>query len=558
MVLGNLKIAARLLVGFGVLVVLIAGLTVQSVYSGGTLVDMMADVKRSNMDAVLDQKAEKSLYIARMHVWSALATNEPVRWDRAATALKTTREILATLLENTHGADRRAKVDVIVREIDNYEAVANRLRAFKGRNESLNDPDAQAALADAAAVAGRIDATGKELVESYGQFSDERMAAMDAQIHSAITFALIVGLFSIVLGSVLSVIISRSITRPIEGVMTGMERLSTGDLNVQVLWTERRDEVGALARAFLVFKENAIARQRMEDREHAEVAVREARQLKIDEATKRFDATIIALLTKIKSAVEHLHTSSDTLSANAEETQRQSAAVSAATEQATASVETVSAAGTELTASIQEIARQMSQSTTIARSAADEAQDANVKIGGLSDAVQKIGEVVNMITDIASQTNLLALNATIESARAGEAGKGFAVVANEVKHLAGQTSRATDEIAQQIASVQEETRAAVASIAGITGTITDISELATSIASAVEEQGAATAEIARSVEQASQGTREVACNISGVAQAAADTGRMAQGVYGAANDLLAQSTELERQVERFLQEVREA
>ena len=351
---------------------------------------------------------------------------------------------------------------------------------------------------------------------------------------------------------------SRSIIGPINGAKHCMEALTQGNLAVDVPGTDRRDEIGEMAKAVLVFKETAIERRSLEEREKAEIAAREARQQKIDEATKRFDSTVVAMLAKIKGAVEHLYTSADALSANAEQTQRQSTAVAAATDQATANVQTVSSASTELTASIHEISRQVQQSSAITGAAAEEAEGANRKIGGLAEAVQKISEVVKLINDIASQTNLLALNATIESARAGEAGKGFAVVANEVKHLAGQTARATDEIAQQIATVQQETQAAVVSIGGISGTITKINQLATGIAGAVEEQGAATSEIARNVEQAAQGTSEVASNIAGVAQAAAETGRMSQGVFKSANELLAESNTLEKAVEHFLREVREA
>ncbi|MDR3438318.1 methyl-accepting chemotaxis protein [Telmatospirillum sp.] len=398
--------------------------------------------------------------------------------------------------------------------------------------------------------------------QAFAEFAGKKAAAFiaSAEATSAKVRSLGVGLLlgSLAVGGLAGFVTSRSITRPIREAKVCMEALSTGNLAVDVPGSDRADEVGDMAKAVLVFKENAIERLRMEDHERAEVEARDLRQRKIDMATKRFDATVVAMLAKIKGAVENLHLSADALSANAQQTQRQSTAVAAATDQATANVETVSSASTELTASIHEISRQMQQSATITGTAATEAHEATRKIDGLVSAVQKIGDVVALINDIAAQTNLLALNATIESARAGEAGKGFAVVAGEVKHLAGQTGRATDEIAQQIATVQEETRAAVGVIGGISGTITRINELATTIAGAVEEQGAATDEIARNVEQASQGTRDVATNITGVAAAAAETGRMAQDVFKSADDLLAESNVLEKAVQDFLGEVREA
>ncbi|TAN70442.1 MAG: HAMP domain-containing protein, partial [Magnetospirillum sp.] len=329
----------------------------------------------------------------------------------------------------------------------------------------------------------------------------------------------------------------KRIILPIQALTGQMTRLAAGDMNAHFA-TPYKDEIGEMVKAVDVFRQNAVERRRLEDREKADLATRAERQQKIEDATKRFDQTITAIIARTRSAVEHLHTSSESLSANAEQTQRQSSAVSAATEQASANVETVAAAGVELSASIQEISRQVQQSSAIVLAAATESNDANQKITGLADAVQKISQFTDLINDIASQTNLLALNATIESARAGEAGKGFAVVANEVKHLAGQTGRATEDIAQQIATVQAETRSAVAAIGGISDTIGRISELSTVIAGAVEEQGSATAEIARNVGQATAGTREVALNISGVAQAATETGRMAQGVFGAASELL--------------------
>jgi methyl-accepting chemotaxis protein len=359
-------------------------------------------------------------------------------------------------------------------------------------------------------------------------------------------------------GALIGFVTARSITRPIGAAKRCMEALTQGDLSVDVPGADRRDEVGAMAKAVLVFKDTAIERRRWEDREKAEVQAREARQQRIDQSTRTFDASIGAMLGGIRKAVEDLHGAATRLAGTAERTRAQSSAVAAATELATGNVATVSSAAGQLTASIHEIAQRMQQSADITSAAAGEAEQATRRIDGLADAVQKIGDVVGLINSIAAQTNLLALNATIESARAGEAGKGFAVVAGEVKNLAGQTARATDEIARQIATVQEETEAAVGMIGGISGTILEINQLATAIAGAVEEQGAATDEISRNIEQASSGTRQVAGNITGVAEAARETGQMADGLFQAADSLLAESAALEREVGRFLSEVRAA
>jgi methyl-accepting chemotaxis protein len=254
----------------------------------------------------------------------------------------------------------------------------------------------------------------------------------------------------------------------------------------------------------------------------------------------------------VASAASEMEASAQSMSATAEETNRQSTAVAAASEQAATNVQTVASAAEELSASIREIQQQMTNSARIAQQAVEQVDRTDTTVTGLVQAADKIGEVVNLISDIASQTNLLALNATIEAARAGEAGKGFAVVASEVKNLANQTAKATEEIGQQIAAMQTATGESVQAIRGIGETIKQISEVTTTVASAVEEQGAATQEISRNVQQAAAGTQEVSSNITGVSQAATQTGTAAGQVLNAARELAQQGQQLNTEIDGFL------
>jgi methyl-accepting chemotaxis protein len=226
--------------------------------------------------------------------------------------------------------------------------------------------------------------------------------------------------------------------------------------------------------------------------------------------------------------------------------------------EASSNVETAAVAADELSGSINEIGRQLARTTDIVRAAVSEAHGTNHQITALAQAAQKIGDVIKLIRAIAGQTNLLALNATIEAARAGEAGKGFAVVASEVKGLASQTAKATEEIGAQIRAVQTASTDSVKAIETISTTISRVNEIATVIASAVEQQGAATNEIARNVQQAAKGTNEVSSNIGNVSQAAAETGSAATQVLGAAGELSKQSEKLRGQVGMFLASIRAA
>ena len=271
-----------------------------------------------------------------------------------------------------------------------------------------------------------------------------------------------------------------------------------------------------------------------------------------------FEASVRRLVTGVLSSVERLKANADALAQTSSHSQQQNSQMAGAVERASHSVETVASAAEELTASINEISRRVTESARIAQTAVDEANRTNVTVAGLSAAAQKIGEVVGLINNIASQTNLLALNATIEAARAGEAGKGFAVVASEVKSLANQTAKATDDIQAQVAQMQAVTGTAVEAIKAITGTIGRMNEIAASIATAVEQQGAATQEIARNVHEASDSTRDVMRNIERASEAAIETGRTANETQTATHQLSQLSGDLRHEVDGFVVRLRNA
>ena len=383
---------------------------------------------------------------------------------------------------------------------------------------------------------------------------------LHAQVQQVLLSGLAVGGGVLVLlVGLLTVALSRSVSRPL-GQMTGaMQRLAGGDHGTEVPALGRGDEVGDMARAVQVFKDNAIEMERMKAEQQAQErrAAEERHAAMLDLAAK-FEASVGAMVDSVAAASTELQTTAGGMTSTAEESNRQATAVAAASEEASVNVQTVAAATEELSASVTEISRQVTQSAEIASSAVTEAERTNVEIQSLAEAAHKIGEVIQLITDIAGQTNLLALNATIEAARAGEAGKGFAVVASEVKNLANQTAKATEDISAQINAIQTATQNSVAAIAGIGGTIKKIDQIATDIAGAVQEQGSATREIASNVQQAAMGTAEVSSNIVGVTEAARETGAAAGQVLTSAEELSQLANRLRGEVGRFLGQVRAA
>ena len=360
------------------------------------------------------------------------------------------------------------------------------------------------------------------------------------------------GLLATGLGVSVALLISRTIVRPVRATTAIMQRLADGDTDFDVPGQDRGDELGVMARTVEVFRGNQVALKEQWERQAMEHRVTEQRARALERLTDHFDATVTSMIAAVTQAVDGLERTAESLSSTADRNKQQAASVAGASQQATVNVHTVAAAAEELSGAISEISHQVTVNAQISGQAVQASERANAQIANLGDATHRIGEVADLITSIASQTNLLALNATIEAARAGEAGRGFAVVAGEVKNLANQTAHATEEIAQQIAAVQQATEQAVTAIREITAIIGQSDEIGTSIAAAVQEQGAATGEIARSASEAAQGTEQVSASIGDVSDAALQTEQSAKTVLTAAQSLTAQAESLKSVVDSFL------
>lgn len=358
---------------------------------------------------------------------------------------------------------------------------------------------------------------------------------------------------------VLAFLLGRGLSRPLAAITAVMNRLSSGEIDVTIPGSERRDELGTMAAAVDVFRRSMIEARGMRDAQEASKQQTELEKRALQrQMADRFEADVKSVVATVAKATSEMQRVAGEITSSVNGTSEQAAAAAAASEEASASVSTVAAATEELASSVTEISRQVTHSSQVADNAVVKAGRTTEMVGSLATAAEKIGDVLRLIGAIASQTNLLALNATIEAARAGEAGRGFAVVASEVKELASQTAKATDEIAGQVAAIQSATGECVTAIGGISDTIREISGIATTIAAAVEQQGSATREIARSVQQAATGTSEVSVNVTGASQSADRSRALADNVLAATGQLGRQADALHESVDTFLAGLRDA
>ena len=380
-----------------------------------------------------------------------------------------------------------------------------------------------------------------------------------AQVRETGAGAINTSLFAIVaavaMGGIMAWLLGRAIGRPIREMTGAMTQLADGELEVDLVDTGRRDEIGKMFEAVTVFRDNAVENQRLSEERKVGHIRREKRQATIEELIAEFRTEMQDALEAVEDNAAQMRSTAELLTDVARQATGQTTAATSASQNATENVQSVATAAEELDASIAEITRQVETATDVVEKAAESANLTQDRIGGLAEAASAIGDVVRLISDIAEQTNLLALNATIEAARAGEAGKGFAVVASEVKSLANQTADATGQISSQIAAIQESTQQAVTVITEIPKTMADVKSYTSAIAAAVTEQGNATSEISRNAGEASSGTRATSENIDRVSSGVAETNQSAEQVLSAAQDVSTQASQLRRKVDSFLERV---
>ena len=539
MTLPKLSIAAKLYVIFALMATTTVALSVVAVSNARNHVALTDEFQSANAGSRNVERINALIYAVVMESRGiALARDRDTAVKLSEALLKANEEINAVI------ADWQGSVRIS--DASDFSEFAVRIAEFQKFAPELarvtNDAGPQAARdwAEQNYPSQIRDALSKDLEKLSLLYSVRAVriyARIDQGIDSTAMWLSVFAALAVILATAGTMVIWRGIAKPLADITRVTEQVAAGDAFVPIPFSDRGDEIGALSRSIGVFQQAMLNNEDLNRTVVDDAQARAQRQEQISAEISRFSADVEATLAELGLISDQMLAASTQLACAADNASAKTARAEAASAEASSNVRDIASAADELSSSVNEIDRQAAQSNAIATKAVSDASRTNLAVKELDEAAARIGDVIKLITDIAEQTNLLALNATIEAARAGEAGRGFAVVAGEVKALAGQTSRATEEIAAQIAGMQRATVRSIEAINAIEHTIREIGHISSAIAAAVTQQGAATSEIARSVETAATRTVDTANEVNLVGAATHDTRSSAAAVKSVADDL---------------------